>query len=232
MSDTDAPRRPGRPAHPIGRQRLLGIALEAFARDGFGATSLNTVAQISGLRRASLYHHFPTKEAMYHEVLNEVVSGLGKLVLAARLRSGGFPERLDRLGDLVTDYLGRHPPAARLLLREMVEGRHYLFGPGQANVRQAFEIIEAFLRAGMRRGAFRRQDPRQLAVSIVGLHLFYFAAADLLRSLPGSANPFAPEQIALRKRTLRAQVRALCLTPGPRPASRRAGAMRPGAKKR
>lgn len=219
---TDPPRRPGRPAHPIGRDRLLRIALDAFARLGYGATSLGTVAERSGLRRASLYHHFPTKEAMYQAVLDEVVSDLRKLVLTARLQSGKFEERLDRLGELVTDYLGRQPSAARLLLRELVEGRHYLFGAGQQRVRLAFDVIESFLNAGMREGVFRRQDARQLAMSIVGLHLFYFAASDLLRGLSGGADPFKPTQIAARKRALRAQVRALCLPAADTEKSRRA----------
>ncbi|NMB76209.1 MAG: TetR/AcrR family transcriptional regulator [Myxococcales bacterium] len=223
----DVPRRPGRPSHPIGRDRLLRIALDAFARLGYGATSLGTVAERSGLRRASLYHHFATKEAMYQAVLDEVVSDLRKLVLAARLQSGRFEERLDRLGELVTEYLGRQPSAARLLLRELVEGRHYLFGAGRQHVRLAFDLIEAFLDAGMREGAFRRQDTRQLAMSIVGLHLFYFAASDLLRGLAGGADPFSPEQIASRKRALRAQVRALCL---PAAASTRTDRSRPARK--
>jgi hypothetical protein len=69
----------------------------------------------------------------------------------------------------------------------------------------------------MRAGEFRRQDPAQLALSIVGLHLFYFAAAPFTGAFL-RADACSPALVRTRKAVIRAQVRALSLGPSrPRP---------------
>jgi TetR/AcrR family transcriptional regulator len=212
-STTSASRRPGRPAQPIGRNNLIAIARAAFAEGGFAATSLSQIAERAGLRKASLYHHFPTKDALYLAVLDEVVQDLRALVEQAGQRQGGFAARLDRLGVLVTDYLAGHLSMAQLLVRELIGGEGYLAGPGRQQVQATLEAITAFLEAGMQAGEFRRQDPTQLALSIVGLHLFYFAAAPVACAFL-RADACSPALVRARKAAIRAQVRALCLGPG------------------
>jgi hypothetical protein len=59
-------------------------------------------------------------------------------------------------------------------------------------------------------GTFRKSDPRQLTLSIVGLHLFPFAAASASTALLGE-DFFAPAQVAARTSAVLAQVRALCV---------------------
>jgi len=53
------------------RARIVAVAAEAFARDGFDALSLRDLAGRAGLTHAGLKHHFATKEALLLEVLDE-----------------------------------------------------------------------------------------------------------------------------------------------------------------
>ncbi|MCA9610811.1 MAG: TetR/AcrR family transcriptional regulator [Myxococcales bacterium] len=203
-------RKPGRPARPIERGELLRLARAIFAEHGYGAASLSQLADRSGLRKASLYHHFPTKQSLYVEVLTEIVRDLSGLVAEAGLDAGDFVDRLDRLGGLVTGYLGHHPDAARLLLREMVSEGTFAAGEGAAAVQATLHAVAAFLDAGMQAGAFRRQDPKQLAMSIIGVHLVYFAAAAHVAPFVGGALD-APARIEERRGAVLEQVRALCV---------------------
>lgn len=202
------PRGVGRPKTPVPREELLTAARDAFAVGGFAGTSMNDIAQRAGVRKASLFYHFADKETLYAEVMDRVVASLRGYVGGALTAPGGFAERLDRLGELVVEYLGVHAGAARLLVREMVDLGAYAAGPGRAAIARTLDEIAAFLESGMRAGAFRPRDPRQLALSIVGLHLFYFAAEELSGPFVG-APVRAPEALAARRQAAVDQVRAL-----------------------
>jgi AcrR family transcriptional regulator len=200
----------GRPKQPIPREHLLDAAREAFAVAGFAGASMRDVAERAGVRKTSLFYHFGSKEGLYHEVLDRAVSELLGYIGGALQGTGGFVARIDRLGSRVVEYLGTHPGAARLLVREMIDLGPYAAGPGRAAIEATLDTTASFLEAGMVAGAFQRRDPRQLALSIVGLHLFYFAAQEV-SSGAGGPSIFSPEAIEARQDAVRDQVRALVL---------------------
>ncbi|MEU2611484.1 helix-turn-helix domain-containing protein [Micromonospora sp. NPDC007271] len=64
------------------RAAVLDAALALFARHGFAGTSVRAIARAVGLSDAALYRHFPSKQAIFDEVLRQAGAGLLTSTLA------------------------------------------------------------------------------------------------------------------------------------------------------
>src|SRR3984893_13030139 len=53
------------------RQLILGAAKRCFARHGFAGTTTTSVAAAPSISEGLLFKHFPTKSALYAEILAE-----------------------------------------------------------------------------------------------------------------------------------------------------------------
>jgi AcrR family transcriptional regulator len=52
-------------ARPSPQDRILDAAMRVFRRHGFRRSSIELAAEEAGLTRQALYHHFPSKEALF-----------------------------------------------------------------------------------------------------------------------------------------------------------------------
>jgi len=55
------------------RQRLLDSAFAEIYRSGFRGASLDAILQHAGVTKGALYHHFESKTALGHAVIEEVI---------------------------------------------------------------------------------------------------------------------------------------------------------------
>lgn len=51
------------------RQRIVQTARALFVERGYASVSMQQIADATGLRKASLYHHFKSKEALFADVM-------------------------------------------------------------------------------------------------------------------------------------------------------------------
>ena len=108
---------------PDTRDRLLSSALDAFGRKGFDAARLEDIAATAGISRPSLLYHFGTKAALYDAVVRDAFQELGDEIVQAIETDGPFDERLDLVLARAVRFLEARPALARLMLREMLDGR-------------------------------------------------------------------------------------------------------------
>jgi AcrR family transcriptional regulator len=100
---------------PERRARIIAAAVEAFGTGGFDGIGLERIAEQAGVSRAVLYDHFPSKKALYLDVLTEQ-SGVFLGHVGASITGEGSPERRMRSTmDAVFSYAERYPHAWRVL---------------------------------------------------------------------------------------------------------------------
>jgi AcrR family transcriptional regulator len=91
------------------REQILDAATRAFARAGYGATSLDDVAAEAGVSRVILYRHFDSKADLYRRILDGVCERL-----AEACGTSGFTD--DTLPNLV-EVAQQDPDGFRLLFQ-------------------------------------------------------------------------------------------------------------------
>lgn len=99
-----AKRRGGRPsreeAERLG-EHILAVATELFLAEGYGATSIERVAQRARISKRTFYHRFPDKAALFAAVVHGVVAGLRPPADVPLVEGDGIEAILERLARLV-----------------------------------------------------------------------------------------------------------------------------------
>src|SRR5438552_17846363 len=71
VSDYSRPMSTLRMTGDLRRQLILSAAKRCFARNGFAGTTTKSVAQAAAISEALLFKHFPSKAALYAEILTD-----------------------------------------------------------------------------------------------------------------------------------------------------------------
>ena len=97
------------------RAQLIAIATRMFADRGYEDTSIEAVLREAGVSRGSLYHHFPSKEALFEAVAEDLETSVGAQTVAA---ADGIDAPVDalRAGFLAWIRLAGDPVVRRILL--------------------------------------------------------------------------------------------------------------------
>ncbi|MFI6775408.1 TetR/AcrR family transcriptional regulator [Nocardia sp. NPDC050412] len=131
------------------RAEILDAAGELFTTNGYANTSTRAVADAVGIRQASLYHHFASKDDILDALLAETIAG--PLDLAERLREVPEPAhiRLYALAwfDVRQLCASRRNLGALYLLPELRTERFAAFRLRRDELRGHYEILAAIVAA-------------------------------------------------------------------------------------
>ena len=81
------------------RAAILEAAVAEFRSNGFEVTSMDRIAETAGVSKRTVYNHFPSKEALFAEILTQLwKSSLAGVDLTYRTKVQGGLENFLMLG--------------------------------------------------------------------------------------------------------------------------------------
>lgn len=160
-------------APPRTRRRaseIIDAAARVFAERGYHGASTQDIADVLGIRQASLYYYFGSKEEALEQVCMRGVEGFVERAAEIAARPGSAAERIRAMMAAHLAPLGDRRDYVRVFLRE----RGNLPDVSRRRVgrlsRRLERLIEATFVAGIEAGEFRDDlDPRLATLALLGM---------------------------------------------------------------
>lgn len=110
--------------HERRHRQILDTAIKVFAKSGFRGTTTKQLAKAAGVSEATIFLHFPSKEAIYEEILEELLQSQRPLTGALEETDGAPLERVaERFGQAFLEQHRRGSDLLRLALFSALERR-------------------------------------------------------------------------------------------------------------
>lgn len=152
------------------RAKIVDAAARVFAERGYHGASTQDIADLLGMRQASLYYYFASKEAALEEVCARGTSGFIERAEEI-LKGGGTAE--EKLRALLIAHVAPLGDRADYMLTFLNE-RKWLPQESRRRIgrmsRRLEAIFERVIREGMRNGEFRNDlNPRLTALGLLSM---------------------------------------------------------------
>ncbi|CAG7586354.1 TetR/AcrR family transcriptional regulator [Rhodococcus opacus] len=168
------------------RRALLENAVALFERNGYAATSVQSIVDAAELTKGAFYHHFESKEDLLYRVHDEFINyqlGRARSVMADKEQS---PDQI--LRRLITEALLEPMSIYKAEITVFMQERKFLPTDVFAEIQQKRDEFERFfvdvIERGMQEGVFRKKGPARLvAFGIIGMGAWTHVWLDLKGSV-------------------------------------------------
>ncbi|HWJ97236.1 MAG TPA: TetR/AcrR family transcriptional regulator [Acidimicrobiales bacterium] len=184
------------------REAIIVEARRCFAEHGYEGTSLNEIAEAVGIRRPSLLHHFPSKEAVYAEVFRISLAEWSIRVEDAVGRGVEGWQKVDLVITTGFRFFQENPEFVRIISREALDDGANLGIDLGAALRPYLQRAMGWFEREIEAGHFRRVDTEQLLITAYSIMFGYFSEAPFLTSLL-DRDPTSPAALEARLKHVR-----------------------------
>jgi AcrR family transcriptional regulator len=103
------------------QERILEAARTLFLTKGYHGSNLRDIARAAQVSMGGIYHHFGSKEEIYHALLHATAApeALGRIV--AHFQVSQFPDNLGEIGEAIFEVARAHRDYFKLMYIDVVE---------------------------------------------------------------------------------------------------------------
>ena len=151
------------------KREVLEAALELFSVQGFDATSISQIAGAVGIRKASLYSHFESKQAILDALVKEVLGQYAEHSIFARTDWEKNAEKLPLTPDEAVEMIrGQiqyiiHDPyisrARKMLMIEQFQNQELAKLQTKQNYSDVMQYFTGLIKCLIQKGILAEDDP-------------------------------------------------------------------------
>ena len=152
------------------RDRLLGAALELFARKGFESASVRELTEAAEVTRPTLYYHFGSKEGLYLELVERLCATVEDSILRSLVPQGTARVRLRSFVLKILDSIIEDAGNQRFFFVISLDPRRNNLSSFHERMRNFIAaVVELLLEEGAEKGEFEIEDVKWITKVILAL---------------------------------------------------------------
>ncbi|MBM7244203.1 TetR/AcrR family transcriptional regulator [Rhodococcus fascians] len=171
MTREDAPRGTKQnPRRELVEKQILDQATRLFAEKGFASTTLQDVADATGLTRPALYHYVANKDELLSKLFSETTETPAAVLHEINNRTDlGPTEKLRKMAASIALNQAQNSDRFKLIIRSETDLPDDLLRTHQQSRRHVLKEFVVVIESGIRAGEMRPVDPRTAALGIIGM---------------------------------------------------------------
>ena len=140
---------------------ILQAAEKVFAEAGFGGATMQLIADMAGLPKANLHYYFPTKEALYRQVVQNIFE-IWLHAAGSMDRAPGPVEGIGAYIDAKMEISRRHPDGSKVWASEVMHGAPVIQDYLETTLRDWTTGRAALIQRWIDEGKMAKVDPEHL----------------------------------------------------------------------
>jgi TetR/AcrR family transcriptional repressor of nem operon len=150
------------------REKILQVAAKLFVRQGYTATSVHQIAKEAGIGKATVYHHFPGKQAIAYSLLDRSSSRV-RAVLSAVSAETGPRRQIEAIAKAGIRLRTESFDLFQVIRREVPDSRARIHSQLASVLLIYMPRITSAIQKGIREGTFRPVNPSKAANALLAM---------------------------------------------------------------
>jgi AcrR family transcriptional regulator len=153
------------------RRRILQAAEESFARYGYDATGVAEICAKAKISKGAFYHHFPSKQTLFLDLLDGWLKGLDENLAQARSEARSVPEGLKAMTTRIREIFRQGDRQLPIFLEFLNKASRdpSIWQATIAPYRRYHEYFAEIIEDGMKEGSIVSVDSKEMAQILVSL---------------------------------------------------------------
>jgi AcrR family transcriptional regulator len=153
------------------RSHILETAAQLFSKSGYDATGVAEICQAAGVSKGAFYHHFPSKQAVFMELLNSYLNGIDNGFKLMRQKVTDVPKTILQMAGLAGSLFQSADIHLPIFLEFWTQANHdpHIWEAAIAPYRRYQEYFASLVQEGINEGSLQPMDAQLAARVLVSL---------------------------------------------------------------